>query len=105
MNTTPRVVRPCLHLSHVVWEDMSDNESACMELLFCQGFEGPVEDEHATEGRYGGIELHIGLWRTMFSISGMDNPLEVTMEFEGDVDEHVSFLTSGYLSKLKCVCS
>ena len=105
MDSTPRVVRPCLHLSQVAWEDMSHNESACMEIFFSQWFEGPVEDDHATWGPYGGIVLHIGLWRTMFSISGMDGPLEVTMEFKGDVEEHEGFLTSGYLSKLKCVCS
>ena len=104
IDTTPRVVRPCLHLSHVVWEDMSDNESACMELLFCQGFESYRWDRWPV-GRYGSIEFYSSLWRTMFSISGMDGPLKVTMEFKGDVDEHQSFLISGYLSKLKCVGS
>ena len=109
MDVTSRVLRPCLHLSQVLWEDTPLDESACMELLFVQNFVGPRGDEQNDDDdndeEYGDIELHIQLHRNMFSVSGMDGPLEVIIEFKGSVDEHASFLTSGYLSKLKCVCS
>ena len=63
MDTTPRVVRPCLHLSRVLWEETYFNDSACMELFFCQDFVGPVEDDDVTEELYGSIDLDISLWR------------------------------------------
>ena len=103
MDDTPRVLRPSLNLSQVRWEDVSFDDSAVMELHFKQHLKPddvPDENEH-----FGILELDIHIWRKLFSVRGMDGPPDVHMYFAGFVDDEGSYLTSGYLSKLKSVCS
>ena len=103
MDDTPRILRPSLNLSQVRWEEVSYDDSAVMELHFKQHLKPddvPDENEH-----FGILELDIHIWRKLFSVRGMDGPPEVVVYFAGFVDDKGSYLTSGYLSKLKSVCS
>ena len=103
MDDTPRVLRPSLNLSQVWWEDVSGDDSVGMQLLFDQYWN--PDDVHNENQHFGKVELEIHIWRKLFSARGMDGPLEVNMYFAGFVDEKGSYLTSGYLSKLKSICS
>ena len=103
MDDTPRVLRPSLNLSQVMWEDVSCDDSALLELYFTQNFK---PDGVLDENEYwGSLDLEISIWRKLFSVRGMDGPPKVYIQFAGYVDGQVSYLTSGYLSKLKSVCS
>ena len=74
-----------------------------MELLFTQNFK--CDENNPYEDAGGLLILSADLWRTSFATDGMNGPLEVSLGLKCDVDEHSSFLTSGYLSKLRSVCS
>ena len=103
MDDTPRVLRPSLNLSQVRWEDISFDDSAVMQLHFDQHLN--PDDVHDENEHFGTLELEIDICRKLFSVRGMDGQVEVHMHFAGFVDEKGSYLTSGYLSKLKSVCS
>lgn len=103
----PRVLQPSLQLLQVQWEHISLVDSSCMELLFTQHFVcNDVESGNETDWDRGGLLiLKAGLWRRSLSTDGMNGPIDARLGLECTVDEHSSFLTSGYLSKLKSVCS
>ena len=94
----PIVLRPSLSLNHIRWEVTAPSGKAISELHFSQNFVGPVDG--GGNDLYGSIELQIFLYRQEYQAQGMDAPFEATVSLQGVVDEHASFLFSGYLSKM-----
>ena len=107
-----RVIQPNLQLAHVAWEHIVWDDSSCMEIEFaqdfCADFTSNAEAFEFSASNSASLEcvssvtLKCNLWRKPW----LNGPLKVDVELVGDLDDsHSSFLTSGYLSKLKSVCS
>ena len=71
----------------------------------CDEF-GPCEEARENDG--GLLRLDLSMRREFFSTDGMNGALEVSFGFQCESFSYdslyASFLTSGYLSKLKSVC-
>ena len=103
----PHVFQPSLRLESIIWEKY---DGSIMDLGFHMSFvcdeRNPCEEAGENDG--GLLILGFNMRRESFSTDGMNGALEVTLRLQceslsTDV-QNESFLTSGYLSKLKSVC-
>ena len=95
------VLHPNLPLKNIWWEVTRPHGEAIAQLDFRQDFVGPPVDGR---GRlYGDICLTIYLRRQEYQTRGMGAAIEASAALRGSVDEHESFLQSGYLGKLSNV--
>ena len=100
-NAEPVVLHPNLPLKNIRWEVTRPHGEAIAELGFRQDFV-----RHPVDGRdrlYGDICLTIYLRRQEYQTRGMGAAIEASAALRGSVDEHESFLQSGYLGKLSNV--
>ena len=103
----PHVLQPSLQLESIIWEKY---DGSIMELGFHMSFvcdeRSPCEEAGENDG--GLLRLNFNMGRYSSPTDGMNGALEVNLglqceSFSADV-QNDSFLTSGYLSKLKSVC-
>ena len=103
----PHVLQPSLQLAEIIWEKY---DGSIMQLEFHMSHvcdeRSPCEEAGEHDG--GLLKLTFHIRRESFSTDGMNGALEVNLglqceSFSADV-QNDSFLTSGYLSKLKSVC-
>ena len=100
-NAEPVVLHPNLPLENISWEVTMPHGEAIAQLDFRQDFVGPLVD--GSDDLYGVICLTIDLRRQAYQTHGMGAAIEASAAFRGTVDEHGSFLLSGYLGKLSNV--
>ena len=109
-----RVLRPDLRIGSIWWEDMSHYDGSSVTVVeFTQLFHAMPEtlplipfpwNRPDVGYDFGGsTTLRISLMRPQLSKVGRQGPLEASVRLQGSVDEHQSFLMSGYLSKLHAI--